>query len=151
MNLRVLNVAIYTFSRSLLNSSSKTLLCAVNYHHEHKTDFEALSAVNRKINRFPTGYANPLMYVHTDVIHSPFEQSLVTSVPTPIPKNSSCSKLNILDQFCVIFTIKLHRKYREEGLNVPSASLSNVNTLLQPLKLLYATRYRPPTLPLSQL
>ena len=86
------------------------------------------------------------MYVHTDVPPDPFELSLLTSVPTPILSKSSCSELNILDQFCVIFTIKLHRKYREEGLNVPSASLSNVNTLLQPLKLLYATRYRPPTL-----
>ena len=87
------------------------------------------------------------MYVHADVIHSPSEQSLVT----PVPSTSSCIELNILGQFYVIFTIKLHRKYREEGLNVPSASLSNVNTLLQPLKLLYATRYRPPTRPLSQL
>jgi hypothetical protein len=91
------------------------------------------------------------MYVHADVIHSPSGQSLATPVPTPISGTSSCSELNILGQFCVIFTIKLHRKYREEGLTVPSASLSNINTLLQPLKLLYATRYRPPILPLSQL
>jgi hypothetical protein len=85
------------------------------------------------------------------VFRNPFEHLLVTHVKTPIFIESSCSELNIPDKFHVIFTIKLQHKYAEERLNVPSASLTTVNTLVQALKLLYATRYRPSALTSSQL